>query len=49
MGLALRLALGLPGLTGLRNRLVRTSLILTPQWDAHPFSDVIGQIDQPLL
>jgi hypothetical protein len=47
--LALRVALRFPGLTGLRNRLVRASLILTPQWDAHPFGDVIGQIDQPLF
>ena len=42
-------SLRLPGLTGLRNRLIRTSLVLAPQRDAHLFGDVIGQVDQPLF
>ena len=49
MRLELRVALGLPGLTGLRNRLTRAGLILAPQWDAHRFGDVIGLVDQPLF
>ncbi len=47
--LALRLALGLPGVTGLRDSLVRASLILAPQVDADRFGDAIGQVDQPLF
>jgi len=47
--LAARLALGLPGLTGLGHGLIRASLILAPQWDAHRFGDVIGQVDEPLF
>ena len=49
MGLALRVALGPPGVTGLRNGLIRTGLILTPQRDAHAFGYAIGQFDQPLF
>jgi hypothetical protein len=49
MRLALRVAFGLPGLTGLGDRLVRAGLILAPQWDAQRFRDVIGQVDQPLF
>ena len=49
MGLAPRLALGLPGLTGLRNRLIRARLILAPERDAHGFGYAIGQVDEPLL
>ena len=49
MWLAVRLALGLPGLTGLGHGLIRASLILAPQCDAHRFGDVIGQVDQPLF
>ena len=49
MRLALRAASGLPGLTWLRNCLIRASLILAPQCDAHRFGDVIGQVDQPLF
>ena len=49
MGLALRMAFELPGLNGLRNRLIRAGLILAPQWDAHRFRDVIGKVDQPLF
>jgi len=47
--LALRLARGLPGVTGLRDGLVRASLILAPQVDADRLGDAIGQVDQPLL
>ena len=49
MGLALRVALGPPGVTGLRNGLIRTGLNLTPQRDAHAFGYAIGQFDQPLF
>src|SRR6476620_5494428 len=49
MRLALWVAFGLPGLTGLGYRLVRAGLILAPEWDAQRFGDVIGQVDQPLF
>jgi hypothetical protein len=49
MRLALRVPLGLPGLTGLWDGLVRTGLILTPQGDADCLGYPIGQVDQPLL
>jgi len=40
--LADRPALGLPRLTGLRNRLLRTGLILAPQPDAQRFGDALS-------
>ena len=49
MRLALRVAFGLPRLTGLGYCLVRAGLILAPQWDAQRFRNVIRQIDQPLF
>ena len=49
MGLALRVALELPGLTGLRDRLVRAGLILTPHGKPYAFSDVVGEFDEPLF
>ena len=49
MRLAAWFALWLPGLTRLRHRLIGASLILAPQWNAHRFGDVIGQVDQPLF
>ena len=45
---AQRVALGLPGLTGLRNRLLGAGLILAPQRDAHGFGEAIRQVDAPL-
>src|SRR5215472_10492803 len=42
-------ALWLPGMAGLRNGLIRASLVLTPEWDAHRFSDAVGQVDQVAL
>ena len=49
MGLALRVALGLPGLTRLRNGLIWPSLILAPHWDAQTFGYAVGQFDEPLF
>lgn len=47
--LALRVPLGLPGLTGLWDGLVRASLILAPHGNADRLGDPIGQVDQPLF
>src|SRR5438128_314885 len=38
-----------PGLTGLRNGLVRACLILTPHGNTYAFSDVVGEFDEPLF
>src|SRR5579864_37757 len=43
------LALRSPGLTRLRDRLVRSGLILTPHGKAFSFSDVVGEFDEPLF
>ena len=47
--LAPRASLRLPGLASLGHGLIRASLILTPQRDAHRFGHAIGQFDQPLF
>ena len=49
MRLTARLALGLPGLTGLRNRLIRAGLVLAPERDAQRFRYAVGQVDEPLF
>src|SRR5712691_149788 len=49
MRLTKRLALKSPGLTGLRNGLVRARLILTPHRNTYAFSDVVGKFDEPLF
>src|SRR3989440_3794457 len=49
MRLAKRLALRSPGLTGLRDGLVRAGLILTPHGNPYAFSDVVGEFDEPLF
>ena len=38
-----------PGLTGLRDGLVRTGLILAPHLNTYAFSDVVRQFNQPLF
>ena len=48
-GLAPRASAGPPGLTWLRNGLVRASLILAPHGNTYRFSDLIGQLDEPLF
>ncbi len=49
MWLAGRLPCWLPGGTGLRNRLVGTSLILTPELESEGFRRPIGELDQVFL
>src|SRR5207237_3461147 len=44
--LTARLALTLPGLSGLWDGLIRAGLVLAPQRDAHRFGDAIGEVDQ---
>src|SRR5437660_12780734 len=40
-----RLALTLPGLSGLWDGLIRAGLVLAPQRDAHRFGDASGEVD----
>src|SRR5438128_7674267 len=49
MRLTNRLPLGPPGLTRLRNGLVRACLILAPHGNTYGFRDVVGEFDQPLF
>ena len=49
MRLTKRFALRSPGLTWLRDRLVRAGLILTPHRKTYTFGDVVGEFDEPLF
>src|SRR3954452_3723050 len=49
MWLTKRFALRSPGLTWLRDRLVRAGLILTPHGKTYAFSDVVREFDEPLF
>ena len=49
MRLTNRLPLGPPGLTRLRNGLVRACLILAPHRNTYGFRDVVGEFDEPLF
>ena len=49
MRLTNRLPLGPPGLTRLRNGLVRACLILAPHGNTYAFRDVVGEFDAPLF
>src|SRR5207249_11760630 len=49
MRLTKRFALRSPGLTWLRDRLVRAGLILTPHGQTYALSNVVGEFDAPLF